>query len=99
MKGGWVDDAEGELAFQFQQVWVSGHDDIRLLLNGEVKMGMSLALLTCFQPHYLKRSCTACGQFSVLGTLTGGYAKSRAGCCEWYGSLFKSWSLDATVVG
>jgi hypothetical protein len=67
VKGGWVDDAEGALAVHFQQVWVGGHDDIRLLLNGEVKMGMSLALLTYFQPLYLKCSNTGCGQFSVLG--------------------------------
>lgn len=44
MKGGWVDDAEGELALQFQQVWVSGHDDIRLLLNGEVQDGDVLSI-------------------------------------------------------
>ena len=62
-------------------------------------MGMSLALRICFQPPYLKCSNTGCGQFSVLGTLTGGYAKSRAGCYEQYGSLFKSWSLHATIVG
>ena len=62
-------------------------------------MGMSLALLTYFQPLYLKCSNTGCGQFSVLGTLTGAHPKSRADCCERYGSLFKSWSLDATIVG
>ena len=62
-------------------------------------MGMSLALLTYFQPFYLKCSNKGYGQFSGLGTLTGAHAKSRAGCCEQYGLAFKSWSLDATVVG
>ena len=62
-------------------------------------MGMSLALLTYFQPLYLKCSNTACGQFSGLGALTGAHAKSRAGCCEQYESAFKSWSLRATIVG